>query len=431
MTTNSSGQHDPAGIDQRNALGVPPEGDPPLPPKAHEKEMPPTSKLPVPSSLSESDQHGAGDGIDQRNALGMPPEGEVHSIPVASEESLLNNRPSLLMGENTGDENPDDKFGRLVGIEKVAASKYLKCALIILGSCLGLVLFAQTISLVNQLIALPAWARYLGFTGLLALVVAFVWASIEIGRVFIKFQQTPGPVVDGFMRLSEVSHLQKEGIRATDRARDQLERYLLKYPIGEDNKSVATAEEFTEEDIKSLVNRRKDLLEGQAARAGNQAWIQECSDRFVKLIDKRAEKVIEFYAKRVGFMTAVARTGLVDSLIVIIQAYRMVRDLFVIYNVRLSRIGAFAVVIRTMISALAAAHMEDLTEGMVKKFTEWANSSLKASGLFIPGGEIGANVVSGGISRVSEGAVNYILFRRIGKSTIRHLRPLPVRIDEN
>ena len=99
---------------------------------------------------------------------------------------------------------------------------------------------------------------------------------------------------------------------------------------------------------------------------------------------------------------------------VLINAHLMVADLCRIYHLRATRIGTTAIVFRMFISILAASQMEAAAEGAA----EMAGGALEAAG------QVLANIAKQVLRRAGEGAANSLLFRRLGRATKRHLRPL-------
>ena len=359
------------------------------------------------------------EGVNQMGALGVPQQIATSSTPVSSAESLLDKRR---WGDVREDDLMDER-GRLVGIEKIVKWRSGKHILIAVSACVVLIFFAQAVSLINQLGSFTAWARYLGFAVILVLFVVFGWAGVQLVRGFLRFRKTPALLMKDLEEFSERARLRQRVNAATEDVRGVLEGYLRRYPSDAANCSELARVALTQEEVEQLVASRADLLDGQASKAGGEGWIADFESRFVCLIDGYANRVVERYARKVGLKTAVAPTGFIDTMIVLTNAYLMLRDLFVVYNVRLSRTGTFAVLFRVSLNAFAAGQMEDLSEDAAGGFTRWVKEV--TGGGSTGGGSNPAQMVATAVlGRLAEGTGNYLLFRRLGKAVIRHLRPV-------
>lgn len=362
------------------------------------------------------------EGVNQNGALGIPEQ-------VATNSTLIPMADSLIEKRTWGDVSEGDflqENGRLVGVERILKWKSGKYIAVVLGACVVLIFSSQALSLINQIESLAPWARYLALAGLGFLIVAFGWASVQLVRSYMRFEKTPELLMKELAELSERARVRRIVNVAIEDARDKLEGYLRRYPGEVEDARDLAAIGVAQEEIEQLVSARRDLLEGQGAQAGSEGWIDDFKTRFVEAIDQCANRVVEQYAKKVGLKTAIAPTGFVDTLVVLTNAYLMLRDLFVLYNVRLSRTGTFAVLFRVLLNAFAASQMEDLAEEVAGGFTRWLKDTVSKGNpsVGLPGADVVGAAATAVVSRVAEGTANYLLFRRLGKAVIRHLRPV-------
>jgi hypothetical protein len=100
----------------------------------------------------------------------------------------------------------------------------------------------------------------------------------------------------------------------------------------------------------------------------------------------------------------------------------MVEDLCRLYFVRGGKLQSFLLALKGLFSVFIAAKLEDqidnATEALGSSFLE----SCKASA-----GEIFSKLLSGVFNRAAEGAVNGVIFYRLGLATISMLRPIKLK----
>ena len=163
--------------------------------------------------------------------------------------------------------------------------------------------------------------------------------------------------------------------------------------------------------------------------------------QFLQLLDEVAERRIALYAKRTGFSTGAAHRRSIDTLIVAMNAYLMVGDLCRIYNVRAGGWGTARILAYVFFNTFAASRVDDLSDiaadhaaNVISQHAEHVEPVAGAVGVAVggavghfPGAVIGAKVASKVASRIVSGGVNAILLNRLGKTTIRQLRPLQER----
>jgi uncharacterized membrane protein YfcA len=123
------------------------------------------------------------------------------------------------------------------------------------------------------------------------------------------------------------------------------------------------------------------------------------------------------------------------------NAYLMVGDLCRIYNVRAGGWGTARILAYVFFNTFAASRVDDLSDAaadhaanVISQHAEHVEPVAGAVGVAVggavghfPGAVIGAKVASKVASRIVSGGVNAILLSRLGKTTIRQLRPLQER----
>ena len=355
--------------------------------------------------------------VEQFGSLGVPTQEVADTGAVKKGHSRLAKREAdeqQLAGDL--DELRDDETDELFGIEKVLRWPALRYSILLVCGLALLFVFGQGLSLLERIQRMPRWGQYVSYAALGLLAIAIVWSMVRLFGSYLRLQRTPRIALSALYELSDRAAIRQEANVAVDEARRKRERYLRSYQIetGKQVKRLLKAG-VKKEEIQKLRKVRADLLSGQAAGASSEGWLADFEGRFLGVLDKLVDRRINSYSLRVGLKTAIAPTGLLDTAVVMINAHMIVADLCTIYNLRATRIGTTAIVFRMFISILAASQMEEAAESVTE-----AMLSEAAAGF-------GINLAKQVLRRVGEGVGNALLFRRLGKATKRHLRPLQVK----
>jgi len=345
------------------------------------------------------------DDVEQQDSVGVPHDSTPPRRHVSHGQSRLVARET---------EEPefemDDPTDELFGLEKILRWPLLRYSAVVIVGLVALIVLSQGVSLLNEIEQLPEWARVPGYAALGLLVLAILLAAIRLAGTCFRLERTPRIMMRTLRELQERDDLRRTATLALRDARRKLERYVRNYP--QDKRQLRKLG-FTDEEVESLGAAREDLLSGQTARSTEDAWLADCEQRFISMLDEAARRRVKHCARQVGLKTAVAPTGFIDGAIVIVNAHIMVADLCRIYNLRTTKIGTTAVLLRTALNLLAATQLEDATH----ELWEAAERSLGK-------GVRGLPIVGHIVSRTAEGSANYVLCRRLGRAVIRHLRPL-------
>ncbi len=346
------------------------------------------------------------DDIEQQHSLGVPHGSTPPRRHVPPADSKLVARET----EEPEFIPTDDPMDELFGLEKLLRWPLLRYAAVVLVGLVALVVLSQGVSLLNEIEQLPQWAHAPGYAALGLLALAILLATIRLAGAFFSLERTPRIAMRTLRELQERDDLRRTATLAFREARRKLERYVRSYPH---DKRRLQKLGFADVEVEALRLAREDLLSGQASRSTEDAWLADCEQNFVSVLDEAARRRVKRCARQVGLKTAVAPTGFIDGAIVIVNAHIMVADLCRIYNLRTTKVGTTAILLRTALNLLVATQLEDATQ----ELWEAAERNLGK-------GIRGLPVIGPIVSRTAEGSANYVLCRRLGRAVMRHLRPL-------
>jgi len=145
-------------------------------------------------------------------------------------------------------------------------------------------------------------------------------------------------------------------------------------------------------------------------------WLQIYATEFQAVLDDAARDRVHQCAKWVGVKTAISPNALVDTLITTYWCFVLLRDMCVIYNVRVGGYGTAALLWRVFFSAYLAGRFQDLEEP--------AGGAIETMMDGLP--EICRNIFGKLAAKAGTGLANYYMVRRLGKRAIALLRPLSV-----
>jgi hypothetical protein len=293
----------------------------------------------------------------------------------------------------------------------------IKAMIWILAGALMLFVLSQAMSLLGQIQSMPFPTQYIGWA-VFGLVMLMLGAgALRLGWIYLKLAASPNVSLSAIKELKKREEMRERAKANLRLATKQIQSFLTSYRI-EDPKMQRRLRRlgFAGDEVQRLQEnvtrlRRKD-------RGDDEAYLQNVSEQFLARLDEKAKKRIKAYAILTGAKTAVFSRGHIDTLIVVANAYLMVSDLCELYNVRTSRMGTLKVLAHMCIAAFVAANLEDVADSVVDA----------AKGAFADDlGPAGAGLVAGATAitkRGTEGLINYLLIQRLGRTTLRNLRPI-------
>jgi putative membrane protein len=293
----------------------------------------------------------------------------------------------------------------------------IKAGIWILAAAMILWVFSQAMALVGQIQAMPFPLQYIGWGAFGLVMVMLLAGLLRLTWIYIKLAASPNVSLSAIRELKKREEMRERAKADLRYATKQIQNFLTAYRI-EDAKMQRKLRRlgFTGEEVQKLEAvvtklRRPD-------RGDDEGYLQNVSEQFLARLDEKAKNRVKAYAILTGAKTAVFSKGHIDALIVAANSYLMVSDLCELYNVRTSRMGTLKVLAHMCIAAFVAANLEDVADSVVDA----------AKGAFTEDlGPAGAGLVAGATAitkRGTEGLINYLLIQRLGRTTLRNLRPI-------
>lgn len=336
---------------------------------------------------------------------GIPDDEPVDWRKVAAEENLFEQsggaadqefEEALMQEMQTF--SPTAWLGRWIGVWPLLV--LICCAILLLA-------LSQILAVFSQIQGLPEPAYY----GVLALVVlllaGMVWSVVRLAMVFVRVRTTPRVHVTALQKLSARAELREQANSRLDEARKTLQEFLKTYPLSEESDAgLLLGKCLSQEDWATVRRNARALLSEEYGTTAD--WLKALDHQFLTYLDEAARKRIKQYANRVALKTAALPTKL-DAPVVLLNAYLMARDLCVIYNLRTTGTGSAMVLSHILLNMFAASQIYD-----------WSESTMD---LFFGAGTA-AGIGKAVSARMAEGALNRLLFMRLGSAMARHLRPI-------
>ncbi len=290
--------------------------------------------------------------------------------------------------------------------------KWQATAAVFLAALFGVLVFSQAVSVAALASSLPVWAQYallipFGFCCLAVLLVA---ASLV--RAWFRLRAVRQVDLAALEEIRLRAQTRQDGVERCQAARAQLESYLGAYPFSPESRAGLSRAGVPPERIEALAAGR-DFLVGRAQ--DSRTWLAEFREHYQDILDRAASaRVASWSAKAAGCVIA-SPLPLLDAVLVLGIAMKLVRDLSAIYNVRTGRAGSLVILKKAIAAAFIAGVAEDATE---------AAGGLAADHLTeLVGGTLAARLTGLAAPKLAEGALNALFIHRLGKATIRLLQP--------
>jgi uncharacterized membrane protein YcjF (UPF0283 family) len=303
-----------------------------------------------------------------------------------------------------------------------------------IGGLLALYIYFQVLALVATLATLPTWLATLSVVLLVLLIPVVVLA---FGRLAVAYSRLR---CNEQIRMSDIQQLERHSqIRrgcSPSQQRQQAKAVLAvyvgeypQYPVPKDssrhttptNASPATSASppqtspFSAEQLARLYRTQRRLADPNRVKDSKE-WLDIYATEFQAILDEAAHARVQQCAKWAGFKTAISPSSLVDTLIAVYWCFVLLRDLCLIYNVRVGAYGTAALLWRAFFTAYLAG-----------KFQDWedpAGYTIESIMDGLPG--IVSKIAGKLAAKAGTGVANYFMVRRLGRRAIALLRPLAV-----
>ena len=261
--------------------------------------------------------------------------------------------------------------------------------------------------------------RYAGYTTATILFLIFIWAAYKLMKGFIYLKTNPA-----FTN----TNLSLE-------AKAQLHALVLNYPCIDSQQKALLSHSGI--DWKTFY---KDLENLKVRKYQHDLhWIPDFKSWYCAPLDKCAQNVVHSYSMSVAIKTAVAPNGILDTLIVWINAILMLEKLCKVYNLKPSRLEVVILCAKLVFTTFIVAKIDDAIEGFTENLGNsiqddaaeygkvFAAQFLESSTMVDAIGSIAggaSNLLTKFAGKAAEGAVAYTFFRRLGYSAIKALQPI-------
>jgi uncharacterized membrane protein YcjF (UPF0283 family) len=382
----------------------------------------PVDATPVPAPVAAADEEQLdrrGDGeVSQREAVGVVHQviDPINSEPIAPEQSTLLRRESRREEQACA-----DLFASLDAKppfwESWLRSSGLTAAVVLLAVLLLVFLLSQVTQLLVQLSAWPTVLRPLGYGSVGLLCTAAAVAAGRLALMYLRLRRNPALRTDALYRVAARQRIRAAGTRrAFDQVYQHLQPLLASYPLHDKafgNRLRACGAAASQVDLLAVVQQR--LLKAQG---GKEAWIAEFNKQFLSILDDIAARRLRRAAFSAAKLTALSPRGSIDALIMSALALELVADLCAIYNLRASRVDTVRILGTLIFHAGVSSQLEDLSHGVAADLFYSLHSDTTWFTALI--GKVAAPLTGG----IADGMLNGSLIYRLGRVTIRALRPL-------
>lgn len=263
---------------------------------------------------------------------------------------------------------------------------------VFLAAATGFVLSVLAIEAVSYTLALFERDAVLG--GLLGALAAVVFGSglVAAGSEVVALRRQ-------LRALGEVAELRDEAAR------------ILDAPVNGGEGGMLAAR------IVALYEGRPEAGEGIArfkttvtAAHADREVLSLLTREVLQPLDRQAYRVVSRAARDAGIGVLLSPAGLLDAVLVIWRTSRMIRDVALVYGLRPSRIGRFALTRRVLENAAMAGAVEYLGDLLTA--------------------HIGAGVAGKVSSKVGQGAFTALRTARLGLIAIEACRPVPFTSED-
>lgn len=370
--------------------------------------------------------------------------------PVTSVQTFVTNRPTTnealeLTEEQTGipvqrpsshtpvkevggqqvgmldEEIVDAQQAEAITAGRVFASPILTACLALCLAALLIVILSEVFQFIQSVQTAPFFLQAIAYVCIGVLACTFCWALVRLAIAYRKLVDSPQVRLDRIRDARSRAITRDQIERQVDAGFEALFSIVKEYPI-KDQRQITLLRKagLKDDELATFKSNIATLLKND--HAGRVKWIEDCERLFVKTIDCCAKRRVSDYARRVAVKTALSPTGLIDSLIVAVNAVFMVEELCRLYFVRTGRWHSVLLAGQLVFSTFISARLDDRVDDMTDSLFDGV-----ISGIPKMSEEIFAKLTLGALKRTAEGAVTLALFYRLGASAMVLLRPIRVK----
>lgn len=381
-----------------------------------QEDTPPQSEPPTQEGIGTVHDSDRGSGIEDKAKEGRRKGSEVgHPTPqpLSKKARVIDSTTDVESSEGLP---PADLISpRALKLPGLVRSRFWFLAVGFFVALILLFVLSHTVSVVRDIQDLPLplmWVTAV-LLGVILIVIAIVairglWVVLKLSKGFqLQFDQ----IKASEDRIGEKAY----AVAKTDFLLPYLEKLCEKAT----EPSTVYAKCLSEKEQANLVQSARWLLDPQRA-IGSRAWTEEYLKKIQTPIENAARSRVSMYGKAAAVKTAVSPWPLIDTSAVIYNATLMVKDVAELFNHRFSRFDSFRLLLNLMVAIYFSAESQEAIESLQEDgLSETGAAGLEK--LAFSGADVVLKTVTG---KISEGAVNYLFMRRIGKRAIKMLKPV-------
>jgi uncharacterized membrane protein YcjF (UPF0283 family) len=348
--------------------------------------------------------------VEQWESLGVPDQTTEEFERVGPEESRLL-RPVEAHVKTDEEREPDletDFWRELAGNPTAIAILILLTCLILLA------VGAQVLTLVTQLAMVTGGVRLIGYAATGILVALSLWAIVRLVNLYFRLRSSEPISLRDLTELRQRARLRSEGLRRDREACRKLAPLLEAYPLGgRRDKAQLLKLGATPQQIEELTRSRRWLLAN--GRGTSEGWFENFNRKFLHHLDEIADQRISVYAKRLVLRTGAAHQRTIDTMIVMTNAY-----------LRAGKWGTARILGHVFVNTFAASRVDQWSDAMADHAANLISQHLPhaANAASQLAESAGVGMVAKLAPRIASGAANGMLLYRLGKTTVRELRPV-------
>jgi uncharacterized membrane protein YcjF (UPF0283 family) len=287
----------------------------------------------------------------------------------------------------------------------------------------GIFVFNQVLSVLEALAAQPDWARYTGYAGLALFGICVLYAFLRFAYLYAMLRRNQQVRVQGLEELSRRTRLRWLAYAKSAEAKEQLEKYLKSFPLDTEKDRKALLKLGITDEMQSRLKAVRVELLDPARFASSEQWFARFRDGFQGELDIAAEGRVKYWASRIWVVTAVAPNAVVDSGATLFYTFSMLSDLCQVYNLRAGRTGTAVLLSRVFFNAYLSGQGAEFEKVLEDQYDQIFHESLNVVGIGVGSGIAGKILGKVG-ARATTGYLNRVLLIRLGRYSIRLLRPV-------
>ena len=178
--------------------------------------------------------------------------------------------------------------GQLDARQNPTVHRSVIALLVVVSGLLVLLVASQLALALSVLTTLPAPFRWLGWTAVMAALLAVLLAAAYLIRQYFELRQSPNISLVALAVLHDRACTRAAAQAETTSALRLLKRFLDEFPLHDDNLCQLGHLGFERHELSRLVNQHKLLT--QNAKGSDTMWLRDVDQRFLSILDEVADR---------------------------------------------------------------------------------------------------------------------------------------------